>query len=96
MVDSLSLDSRINELSRLINSIHAQEINMQNYMENHESLEQSTIRKFAEWVISPHSNAVQGMLDQMHTMMVGHRNLDYIGKGSLLVQLAEYLRVSLD
>lgn len=93
-MDSLSLDSRLNELSGLINRISVEEINWRSYAENHDHLDRKTLQNFAEWTISPHSQAVQGMLDQMHTLMVGHPNLDYLGKGSLLMQLALYLQVS--
>lgn len=94
VVDSLSLDSRLNELSSLINKISVQEINMRSFAEHHDQIDKSTIQRLAEWTVAPQSTSIQGMLDQIQILMVGHPSLDYIGKGSLLVQLGEYLKVS--
>lgn len=92
VVDSLTLDSRLNELAELINRISVQELRMRDLAEHHVEQEW-TMRRFAEWTVAPQPTAIQGSLEQMHTLMVGHPNLDYIGKGSLMLQLAEYLQV---
>lgn len=93
VVDSLSLELRLNDLADLINRISSEELNMRDYAENYDKLDRLTIRRYAEWTISPHSNAIQGMLDRMHTMVVGAADLEFIGKKSLLGQLAAYLQV---
>lgn len=66
---------------------------MRDYAETHDKLDQSTIIRFAEWTISPHSNAIQGMLNQLHTIVVGSSDLGYLGKRSLFTELASYLQV---
>lgn len=93
VVDSLSLELRLNELADLINRISSEELNMRDYAESYDKLDPMTIRRYAEWTISPHSNAIQGMLDRMHTIFVGSTDLQFIGKKSLLGQLAAYLQV---
>lgn len=93
-MDSLKLESRLNELSSLIDRISGQEISMRDLAENHDKVERMTIQKFAEWTISPETTAVPAMIEQIHTIIVGSPNLDYIGQKSLLVQLGVYLEVS--
>lgn len=67
---------------------------MRDLAENHDKVERITIQRFAEWTISPETTAVPAMLEQVHTIIAGSANLDYIGQKSLLLQLATYLQVS--
>lgn len=94
VVDSLKLESRLSELSLLIDRISGQEMTMRDLAENHDKVERITIQRFAEWTISPETTAVPAMLEQVHTIIAGSANLDYIGQKSLLLQLATYLQVS--
>lgn len=94
MVDSLSLELRLNEVADLLSRISSEELNMRDYAENYNKLDPLTIRRYAEWTISPHSAAIQGMLDRLHTTVVGSYDLEYIGKKSLFGQLGAYLQVS--
>lgn len=94
MVNSLSLELKLNELSDLINRISVEELNMRDYAENFNKLENTTMQRYAEWVVSPNSNAIQGLLDRINNIVAGSSDLDNLGKKSLLVQTANYLDVS--
>lgn len=94
MVDSVALDITLNELSSLINRISAETNRMRGYSKHYKTLDMSTLQKFAESTVSPSSNAIQGLLDRINILVVGSSDQDNLGKKSLLVETADYLKVT--
>lgn len=93
-IDKSAIDSRFNELARLISRISAQETTLRSYTTHFATLNKDTLLTFAEWTTSPHTNAVQALLDQINFLVTGSVQHGHIGQRSLFRHLEMFLKVN--
>lgn len=88
------LQLSLHELGDLINRIATQQNLMRAFADNTNDLEHSTLENFAQWIVAPGNNAVQGILDRIHLLITGAPDLKAIGSSGVLMLINDYLKVS--
>lgn len=92
LVQRSTLDRQLNDLALLMSQISAQETTLRNHLQNYNSLNRDTLKKFAEWSTSPNTDAMQALLDRVHSLVTGSDDLRRIGTNSLFEEMASYFK----
>lgn len=66
---------------------------MRSFAINSPNLEEETLMEFAQWTVSPNTLAVQGLMDRMHLLVTGSRDLENLGSKGVLRLVAASLQV---
>lgn len=93
--ERLALKQKLSQLSTLMAQISAQETSMKYYVTHQKSLHPNTLMEFAQSITAFNSNAMQPMLDQMHSLVTGTPELYNAGHRSILDEMAKYFQVGL-
>lgn len=67
---------------------------MRTFAEHQPDLNNNTIINFADWTVSPNDNAIQGLLERLHLLITGSKDLKAVGSTGLLELIANNLMVS--
>lgn len=86
------LETQMRDITDIKNSISARYEQMETYKTNEDQLEISTLIKFAEWTVDPNSYAVNHLLNQMNSKLLGSDD-SFHSDQNMLSMLAYYYEV---
>lgn len=91
---STKLELNLHELDELMHSISSQDRLMRSFALNSANLEQDTLMEFAQITVSPNRMAIQGMLDRIHLLATGSKELENLGSTGTFRMIADGLKVN--
>lgn len=77
----------------MINRISIHENRMQQYAEHFDSLQESTILNYAEFITSPDSNGIQALLARIHLLIMSSKDLRSVGNKGVFQLMLDQLEV---
>lgn len=94
IASNTKLQLNLHELADLLSRIRSQHKVMRSFANNKNDFERSTLVQFAEWTTAHDTVAIQGLLDRVHTLVVGSDELRNLGKIGTLEMLQAELEAS--
>lgn len=94
MTASTKLELTLHELSDLMNRIRSQHKLMRSFAKNYNDLEQVTMERFVQSIISQDSTGIGGLLERIHLLVVGSDDFESLGSVGVLKLLANNFEVN--
>lgn len=94
MISNTQLQLQLHSLSQLNHRIFSQQNLMRVYAQHEHELERNTLLAYAEMTVSPNTNSIQSLLEQIHLLIAGTDELKSVGSTGLLELIADNLKVN--
>lgn len=94
MTTSTKLELTLHELSDLMNRIRSQHKLMRAFAKNHNDLEQVTLERFVDAIVSHDTMSIEGLMERIHLLVVGSDDFENLGNVGLLKLLANNFEVN--
>lgn len=83
MRHNVRLELDMTEYYKILNGIGRRYRQMKKYETNREKYEDQTLISFAEWTVSPNVQAINYLLEQLHSLTLGSKDIRTPHKGIL-------------
>lgn len=92
---SVETITSLHELSYLMGHIETRQNEMKIFAESSNEVEEYTLKKFAEWVVSYDTMAVRGILSRIHMLVIGSGDSRSFGNAGAFALLADRFEVNI-
>lgn len=88
------MELTLHELSDLVNRIRSQHKLMRAFAKNYNDLEHVTLERFVQGTISHDTMSIGGIMERIHSLVVGSDDFENLGSVGLLKLLASNFEVN--